>query len=95
MSLVVETNLVSVQLASKLEPGVYVGREYTYIADNRLKEGDVVYVDTRFGGTLAQVVRVNIREYTIPRNVRPILRHITGTALPPEKLPKPQLQAVT
>lgn len=95
MSATIKTNFISVQLADRNEPGVYGGREYTYIADKRLAVGDIVYADTRLGGTLAKVVAVDVPEYTIAPKIRPLLKHVTGGAIPLDKLPQPRTQAIT
>ena len=42
MSTIIKTNYVAVQLADRNQPGIYSGREYTYIADKRLAVGDIV-----------------------------------------------------
>lgn len=57
--------------------------------------GDIVYADTRLGGTLAKVVAVNVQEHTIDPKIRPLLKHITDGPLPPDKVPQPRPQAVT
>lgn len=87
-----KTPYVTVQLASKTEPGIYAGREYTYVADHRLSVGDVVFVDTRLGGTLGKVTAVDVPEQTIEPKIRTILKHITGHPIDPEKLPKPRVR---
>ena len=93
MSTIIKTNYVAVQLADRSQPGIYSGREYTYIADKRLAVGDIVYADTRLGGTLAKVVAVDVQEHTIAPKIR--LKHITDGPLPPDKVPQPRPQAVT
>ena len=40
-----KTDFVTVQYEDRFRPGTYGGREYSYIADHRLKVGDVVYVE--------------------------------------------------
>lgn len=95
MSTIIKTNYVAVQLADRNQPGIYSGREYTYIADKRLAVGDIVYADTRLGGTLAKVVAVDVQEHTIAPKIRPLLKHITDGLLPPDKVPQPRPQAVT
>ena len=85
----IQTKFVTVQYADRFSPGVYGGREYSYIADHRLKVGDVVHVETRLGAGLARGARIDVNEDEIPQKVRPLLRHITGEALPPDKLPRP------
>ena len=95
MSTIIKTNYVAVQLADRSQPGIYSGREYTYIADKRLAVGDIVYADTRLGGTLAKVVAVDVQEHTITPKIRPLLKHITDGPLPPDKVPQPRSQAVT
>ena len=95
MSTIIKTNYVAVQLADRNLPGTYSGREYTYIADKRLAVGDIVYADTRLGGTLAKVVAVDVQEHTIAPKIRPLLKHITDGPLPPDKVPQPRPQAVT
>ena len=57
--------------------------------------GDIVYADTRLGGTLAKVVAVDVQEHTITPKIRPLLKHITDGPLPPDKVPQPRPQAVT
>ena len=44
-----KTDFVTVQYEDRFRPGTYGGREYSYIADHRLKVGDVVYVETKLG----------------------------------------------
>lgn len=61
----------------------------------RLAVDDIVYADTRLGGTLAKVVAVDVQEHTIDPKIRPLLKHITDGPLPPDKVPQPRPQAVT
>lgn len=82
-----KTDFVTVQYEDRFRPGTYGGREYSYIADHRLKVGDVVYVETRLGAGLARVARIDVAETEIPQKVRPLLRHIVGKALPADRLP--------
>lgn len=80
------TDIVSVQFMSTARPGEFVGREYTYYADQELKVGDCVAVPSRFGESLARVTAVGIPEYRVDPKILPVLRHITGS---PVKAPKP------
>ena len=63
----IQTKFVTVQYADRFSPGVYGGREYSYIADHRLKVGDVVHVETRLGAGLARVARIDVNEDEIPQ----------------------------
>ena len=62
-----KTDFVTVQYEDRFRPGTYGGREYSYIADHRLKVGDVVYVETKLGAGLARVARIDVAETEIPQ----------------------------
>ncbi|WP_418710783.1 hypothetical protein [Allofournierella sp.] len=80
-------DIVAVQYEARMEPGVFGGREYTYFAEVPLQMGDVVHVPTKFGSSLARVVRVGIPEYRVDDKVKQIMRHITNKPVP---APAPQ-----
>ena len=71
-------NIVSVQFMSTVRPGEFVGRDYTYYADQPLKVGDCVAVPSRYGESMAQVTAVNIPEYRVDPKILKVLKHITG-----------------
>lgn len=75
-------DIVSVQFMSRTRPGEFVGREYTYYADNPLKVGDCVAVPSKFGESLAKVTVIGIPEYKVDQKILPLLRHITGKPVP-------------
>lgn len=83
-------DIVSVQFMSTARPGEFVGREYTYYADKSLKVGDCVAVPSRYGESLARVVKVGIPEHRVDPKILPMLKHITGG---PVKAPKARTSA--
>ena len=77
------TDIVFVQFKNRHAEG-YGGREYSYIADVALQEGDIVMVPTVSGDTEARVSRIDVPDSELPKWLtRDKLRHITEPATPP------------
>ena len=80
------TDIVYVQFKDRYSEK-YGGREYSYIADVALQEGDIVMVPTVNGDTEARVSRIDVPESELPRWLtRDKLRHITEPATPPNDM---------
>ena len=80
------TDIVFVQFKNRYGDG-YGGREYSYIADVALQEGDIVKVPTVSGDTEARVSRIDVPESELPKWLgRDKLRHITEHATPPNDM---------
>ena len=72
-------SIVSVQFKSRYSD-TYGGKEYAYLSDVPVSEGDIVKVPTKFGDTEAKVCRVDVPESEIPAWME--LKHITEAATP-------------
>lgn len=72
-------SIVSVQFKSRYSD-TYGGKEYAYLSDVPVSEGDIVKVPTKFGDTEAKVARVDVPESEIPSYME--LKHITEAATP-------------
>ena len=72
-------SIVSVQFKSRYSD-TYGGKEYAYISDVPVTEGDIVKVPTKFGDTEARVCRADVPESEIPAWME--LKHITEAATP-------------
>ena len=60
--------IVGVKYEDKFKKKTFSGREYSYYSDiEDIKVGDVVEVPTRYGKSIAQVVRTNIDEKEIEK----------------------------
>lgn len=60
--------IVGVKYEDKFKKQTFSGREYSYYSDiEDIKVGDVVEVPTRYGKSIAQVVRTNIDEKEIEK----------------------------
>lgn len=61
--------------------GGFGGKEYSYFANFPLKKGDKVIVPTREGDGLAQVSKVNVRDYEVAS-----ILHLMRTIPPQEPI---------
>lgn len=60
--------IVGVKYEDKFKKQTFSGREYSYYSDIKdINAGDVVEVPTRYGKSVAQVVRTNIDEKEIEK----------------------------
>lgn len=73
-----KTNIVAVELESRMMPGEYGPRAYTYYTDVPLAEGDIIQVPTRFGAARGRVARANVPEHEVERKIRDVMRTITA-----------------
>ena len=71
-----ESKIVEIQFESRLNPGTFAGKEYSYIADIPVNVGDIVKAPTRNGVGTALVRRVDVPITEIQCRVGE-LRHIT------------------
>lgn len=83
------TNIVTVQYESRLEPGVFVGREYSYFTDIPLAVGDIVKTPTKYGTSCAKIARIHVPEIEVAK-FKDVMRHITEKA----KMLKPDCDAL-
>lgn len=84
--------IVTVQYESKMMPGEFSGKAYSYYTTVPLKVGDIVKAPTKSGTSLARVAQIGIEEHRVAPELRKILRTITK---PPVETPKSSLQPVT
>lgn len=84
--------IVTVQYESKMMPGEFGGKTYSYYTTVPLKVGNIVKVPTKSGTSLARVAQIGIEEHRVAPELRKVMRTITK---PPVEPPKPSLQPVT
>ena len=67
--------VVAVKYKSKYNDE-FCGNEYNYFTDVPLKVGMIVNAPTKYGTSLAKVVKENVDPLTIPLNIRNAMRTI-------------------
>ena len=71
-----ETNIVAVKYESEYHPRTFSGKLYSYFADIKLNEGDIVIAPTVYGTSIARVSRINVPAEEI-KDIKPYMRTIT------------------
>lgn len=63
----INLKIVAVKYEDKFEKKTFSGMEYSYYSDIDLEIGDIVEAPTRYGKSIAQVVRTDIDEKEIEK----------------------------
>lgn len=70
------TNIISVKYEDEYAPRTFAGKAYSYFTTRKVNIGDIVQAPTKYGTSIAMVMRVNVPEDEI-QNIKPFMKTIT------------------
>jgi hypothetical protein len=80
-----DKKVIKVQFKDKKDPSVFNGHEFTYYSTVDLSVGDIIIVPTRYGNSVAQVARTDVKPSEIDKSIERYMLTITEIKRPKQQ----------